>query len=299
MQPAQLEISLAAFAQIEARQRQIERQWQLRIERAQYEADLAKRRFLAVDPENRLVTRTLERDWNDRLAEVQRLEREVTALPKPAALLTTPEQRQRIMALAQDLPGVWQAPTTQQTERKQLLRFLVKDVTLTRRETTIYIGIRWQTEALTELTLPRPRPAGEVVRTPPVILDCIRALAADHTDHQIAESLNQKGLISGRGLPFTRSMVAWIRYAYRIPSHCPQGPIACPTGQRGDGRYSAHAAAEILNVTVSTIADWCQSGKLDGIQATPHGPRWIQLTPELIAQLRKPVRQQWQKYSTQ
>jgi len=299
MQPAQLEISLAALAQIEARHQQIEHQWQLRIERAQYEAGLAKRRFLAVEPENRLVARTLERDWNDKLADVQRLERESTALPKPTALLATPEQRQQILALAQDLPYVWQATTTQQTERKQLLRFLVNDVTLTRQETSIYIGIRWQTDALTELTLARPRPASEVVRTPTAVLDHIRALATDHTDHQIAEALTQAGFISGRGLPFTHSMVSWLRYAYRIPSTCPQGPIACPTGQRGDGRYSARAVAEILNVAVSTIADWCQSDKLDGIQETPHGPRWIRLTPQIIAQLRKPVRQQWKKCSIQ
>lgn len=295
MEPAQLEISMAALKQIEARQHQLEQQWQLRIERTQYEADLARRRFMAVDPDNRLVARTLERDWNEKLADVQHLEREFESLPKPAALLATPEQRQRILDLAQDLPRIWHASTTQQTERKQLLRFLVKDVTLARRESTIYIGIRWQTEAVTELTVVRPLPAGEAVKTPAVILDHIRALAADHTDRQIADCLNQEGLLSGRGLPFTRSMVNWLRYAYKIPSACPLGPAACPSGQRGDGRYSSRKAAELLNVNISTIADWCKSGKLDYVQEHPHGPRWIQLTTETIDRLRKPIRQHWQK----
>jgi len=297
MQPAQLEISLAALAQVEARQQQIERQWSLRTERAQYEADLARRRFMAVDPDNRLVARTLERDWNDKLAAVQHLEQEACALPKPTALLATPEQRQRILALAQDLPYVWHASTTQQNERKQLLRFLVKDVTLTRREDAIYIGIRWQTEALTELILPPPVLACEAVRTPPAVLDRIRTLAADHTDRQIAEWLNQEELLSGRGLPFTRKMVSWLRYSYRIPSDCPQGPAACPSGQRGDDRYSARTAAKILNVNVSTIADWCQSGVLDAIQEKPHGPRWIRLDSETIERLRKPACQRWKKHS--
>ena len=295
MEPAQLEISMAAFEQIEARQRQLEQQWQLRIERTQYEADLARRRFMAVDPGNRLVARSLERDWNEKLAAVQQLEREFASRPQPTTLLTSPDQRQRILALAQDLPRVWHAPTTQQTERKQLLRFLVKDVTLARRATTIYIGIRWQTEAITELTVVRPLPAGEAVKTPTVILDRIGRLAADHTDRQIAGCLNQEGLRSGRGLPFTQAMVCWLRYAYRIPSTCPSGPAACPSGQRGDGRYSARKAAELLNVNVSTIGDWCQAGKLDYIQEQPQGPRWIQLTSEMIDRLRKPVRQRWQK----
>jgi DNA invertase Pin-like site-specific DNA recombinase len=295
MQPAQLEISMAAFEQIEARQRQLEQQWQLRIERTQYEADLARRRFMAVDPDNRLVARTLESDWNDKLAEVQHLEREFESLPKPTTLLATPEQRQRILDLAQDLPRIWHAPTTQQTERKQLVRFLIKDVTLTRRKTTIYIGIRWQTEAVTELTVVRPLRPGEAVKTPTVVLDRIRTLAADHTDSQIADCLNQEGLLSGRGLPFTQSMVSWLRSAYKIPSTCPLGPAACPSGQRGDGRYSSRKAAELLNVSISTIAHWCNAGKLDYIQEHSHGPRWIQLAAETIERLRKPVRQRWQK----
>ena len=295
MQPAQLEISRAAFAQVEARQQQIEQQWQLRIERAQYEADLAQRRFMAVEPENRLVARTLERDWNEKLADLQRLAQESAKQPRPTAALATPEQRKQVLKLAQDLPAVWHASTTQQTERKQLLRFLIKDVTLARRTTTIYIGIRWQTEARTELTIPRPLPPGEEVRTPTAVLERIRTLAVDHTDRQIAAQLNQEGLLSGRGLPFTQHMVNWLRYAYNISSDCPSGPAACPTGQRGDGRYSSRKAAALLNVNISTIAAWCKDGKLDYVQEHPHGPRWISLDPEIIERLRKPVQQRWQK----
>src|SRR6266516_3707520 len=112
MQPAQLAVSLATLDQLEAQARQIERQWQLRLERAQYEADLARRRFLAVDPENRLVARTLERDWNERLSEVAALEREYAALPRLTPQLVSEEERQRILALAQDVPAVWHAAST-------------------------------------------------------------------------------------------------------------------------------------------------------------------------------------------
>jgi hypothetical protein len=284
MQPAQLEVSMAALEQVEARAHQIDHQWQLRLERVQYEADLARRRYMAVEPENRLVARSLERDWNEKLAEVQRLEREYTALPQPTARLASPEEQQRILALAQDLPTIWQAETTTHADRKHLLRFLVKDVTLTRRETTIHIGIRWQTEALTELEIARPSQ-----RTTPAVIDRIQQLAPTHTDEQIAAILNQERLTTGRKLPFTVSRVQWVRHTYGLPISLSKRPDAYPNGQRVDGRYTARSAAELLDVDVSTIAAWCKSGRLDGVQAKPRTPWWIKLTPEIIAELRQPA----------
>jgi hypothetical protein len=131
------------------------------------------------------------------------------------------------------------------------------------------------------------------------VVERIRTLAAHQTDRQIADRLNAEGFTPGLGGRFTHTKVQWIRYAYNIPSGCPEGPGATVSGQRGDGRYSAQAAAELLNVNVSTIADWCESGKLDSLRARPHGPRWIRLTPEIIATLRKPVQQRWKKHASQ
>jgi hypothetical protein len=288
MQPAQLEISLATLEQIEERARQIEAQWQRRLERAHYEADVARRRLFAVEPENRLVARTLERDWNEKLAEVERLERDALTWPKPTALLLSPPERQRILALAQDLPTLWQADTTTSSERKQLLRCLIKDVTLTRQGPLIHLGIRWQTEALTELDIPRPPHGGESRRTATAVVERIGQLAPTHPDRQIATLLNQEGLTTGLGDPFTDNKVQCIRHKYAIPTDCPEAPSACPTGQRADGPYCTRAVAELLNVCDSTILRWCEAGRLDSIQAVPNGPRWIKLTPELIAELRKP-----------
>jgi DNA invertase Pin-like site-specific DNA recombinase len=291
MQPAQLEVSMAAVEQIEARGRQIDRQWELRIERAQYEADVARRRFYAVEPENRLVAWTLEREWNEKLEEVQRLEHEYADLPRPTARLASPKERQRILTLAQDFPTVWHASTTTNADRKRLLRFLIQDVTITTKETTIHIGIRWQTEALTELEIPRPKKVYEVYRTDPEVVELIRELSPTHTDRQICALLNRKELTTGTGKAFTGKRVKGIRLAYDIPIGCTDAPRECPTGQRGDGRYSAQAAAELLNVSNSTVLCWCKSGRLDGIQAQPGSPYWIRLTPESIAKLRKPTKQ--------
>jgi hypothetical protein len=297
MQPAQLEVSMAAIDQISEQARMADRQWELMVERARYDAELARRRFQAVDPENRLVARTLERDWEARLAEVERLERESTARPTLSTRLVDPTERARILALAQDLPSLWQAVTTTQVERKQLLRFLIKDVCLTRGETTIEVAIRWRTEACTVLNIPRPKRSCEARRTEPTALARLRALAADTSDSQIAQILDREGFRSGTGRPFTTNIVKQLRYSYSIPSGCPDRPASSGDGHRADGRCTASVAADMLNVTVSTIADWCQSGLLDGIQSTSHGLWWIRLTPETIARLRKPARRSWTRRS--
>jgi hypothetical protein len=110
---------------------------------------------------------------------------------------------------------------------------------------------------------------------------------------QIAEILNEEGLTTGVGEPFTRPKVYWVRFSNHMPTGCPEMHSACPGGQRGDGRYSTQATAELLNVSRSSIDKWCRAGRLDAIQDAPHGPYWIELTPKIIAELRKPE-QRWQ-----
>jgi hypothetical protein len=209
----------------------------------------------------------------------------------------SPEERQRILNLAEDLPALWHAPTTTAAERKQLLRFLVKDVTLTKAATTIRVALRWQTEVCTTVEVPRPPRCCDAHRTPTGVVERVRVLAADHTDRQIAERLNGAGCQSGGGRAFTANKVHWIRYVHRIGSGCPESPAACAQGERGDGRCSAQAAAKALNVNVSTVAAWCRARQLDGLQAAPHGPWWVLLTPEDITRWRKPVQRRWKKRS--
>jgi len=293
IQPAHLEVALATLDGLEAQARQIAQQWHRRLERAQYEADLARRRFLAVEPENRLVARSLEREWNEKLAGVEQLERDYAALPQRGPRVLSPEERQQILALVSDLPAVWHAQTTTHVERKQLVRFLIKDVTLTRRATTIQVAIRWQTHACTTFELPRPLRSCDARRTSPAVLARIRELAASHTDHQIATVLNQDGYTAGLGGAFTGAKVQWIRWKYALPRPHPSRPDQ----PRGDGRYSARTAAALLNVDVSTIAEWCNAGRLESLQEAPHHPRWITLTPEHIAALRKPLRQRKPRHS--
>jgi DNA invertase Pin-like site-specific DNA recombinase len=291
IEPAQLTIALEAVAHLEAQAQAIEHQWQLRLERARYEADRARRHYLAVEPEHRLVARSLERDWNEKLTALDQLERDYAEMRPVASSHVSEAERQGIIALVHDLPAVWRAKTTTHAERKHVVRLLIKDVMLTKLAQTVRVDVRWQTHACSTLEVPRPKPAYVVRRTAPEVIERIEQLSRARTDMEMAECLNHEGYRSGQGGAFTANKVNWLRYAYGIKSGCPLGPAACPSGQRGDGRYSAQAAAALLHVTVYTIADWCKAGKLDGVQVAPRGPWWVKLTPERIATLRKPRRQ--------
>src|SRR6266704_2954620 len=132
LQPAELELALAALHELESRDQSILRQWQMRLERAEYEAALSERRYQEVDPANRLVANTLERRRNDTLLHLQDLKKEAVEFQRQEAHVATPEQKAQVLALARDLPRLWHAPTTQSKDRKRMLRLLIKDITVER-----------------------------------------------------------------------------------------------------------------------------------------------------------------------
>jgi hypothetical protein len=206
-----------------------------------------------------------------------------------------PAERQRILELASDLPAVWHAPPTTAAERQQRLRFVVKDVPLTRRETPIALAIRGHTQACPTLAIPRPLRSCDARRPNPAVVDRIRELARNHTDRHIALVRNQHGYTPGLGGPFTASQVQGLRWKYALPRSCPEHPLAHADRPRGDGRYSARVAAERRTVAVGTMADWCHAGRLESLQEAPHHPRWITLTPEVLTAWRKPVRRRWSR----
>jgi DNA invertase Pin-like site-specific DNA recombinase len=214
--PAALDVALEVFAELRARQAEIDRLRRAQVARAREAAELAQRQFLLVRPEHRLVADSLERQWNERLAELAAAEetyRRTTAAESPALAAA---DRERIAQLAADLPQVWRDPRTPMRERKRLLRLLVEDVTLIR-DREIRIQLRWKGGATTTLERPLPRGAPDLRRTPAAIVETIRALATDQTDRQIAATLNARALRSGTGQPFTRLRVRMIREAYGIP----------------------------------------------------------------------------------
>jgi DNA invertase Pin-like site-specific DNA recombinase len=207
--PAQIELSLAVMQELERQQAELRKQWELKLEGARYAARLAQRRYEQVDPENRLVARSLEQQWEAKLREVDRLQTEFVRQQRQLILTLNPAQRQQLADLVRDLPRVWHAETTSWTERKDLLQLLVADVTLTRQETDILAQIRWHTNELDTFSIPLPKRGAPPV--PMAVVERVRRLSKTHTDRQIAAELTQDGIQTPQGKPFTAQRVQGIR----------------------------------------------------------------------------------------
>jgi DNA invertase Pin-like site-specific DNA recombinase len=287
--PAQVDLAIAAYEQVEQRHAQEQRQWQLQLERSQYEVDLARRRYMAVDPANRLVARSLEREWNAKMAELERLEQPFATRTVPMSNPLQPQERAWLLRLVADVPALWQAPTTSQVERKHLLRLLIKDVTLTRRAEVIGVAIRWQTDACTYLEVARPLLSSEQHQTDAAVITTIRELAVEHSDRELAAILNERGFRSGYGRQFSAALVNKLRRSYGIVTGRPERPSVMNMRQRSDGRYSVKALAELLKVDISTVSQWCRQGHLDCVRETPRGPYWIMLSAAELSSLARPV----------
>ena len=128
LEPAALEISLAVANDLEAERAALERQWRQRLERAQYEVDRARRRYASVEPENRLVARTLEKDWETAMAAQARLMADHDRFQRERPRTPSPAEFAAIRNLADDLPALWQAATTTQAERQTIVRLLLERV---------------------------------------------------------------------------------------------------------------------------------------------------------------------------
>jgi len=215
--PSSLEVALEVFEELKARKTEMDRLRRAQLERVRQEAELAQHQYMLVRPENRLVADNLEREWNQKLLALRKLQEEYSK-PSPSEKLdTTMEEKQHVLALASDLPKVWNDPRTPMRERKRMLRLLIEDVTLIRTH-VIQIQIRWKGGAMTSLEQPLPKTAAELRRTPTMVVELVRALATEQTDARIAQTLNARWLRSGTGKSFDSSVIKRIRFAYDIKS---------------------------------------------------------------------------------
>jgi DNA invertase Pin-like site-specific DNA recombinase len=250
----------------------------LAVERAGYEADRARRKFDACEPENRLVGRTLERALEDALAERERERGRLAELERARPAPLTDAEREELGGLARDLPRMWSASTTANRDRKGLLRALIGEVIVTcdhdKRRATVEIC--WEGGARTELGV-RLNAAGppEAKRTAEDTLELIRRLAAHQPDRQIASILNRQGRPTATGLPFTEARVRSVRKRAGIPAAPPPDP---------DGEVvTVESAAGELRVSPQTIRRWIGAGLLPAEQVTPGAPWRIRLTDEIRA----------------
>lgn len=286
IEPAQLIISIDSLKQVQASVHERDRQWTSRIARAEREAKLAEAEFHQADPENRRVKSILERKWEEKLGEIDRLKLEQMKQREIIPPVLDEANCQAILALAQDVPKLWYAATTTNVQRKTLLGFLIENVTLRREKAAIHISITWRTKAYTELRIPLPKIKKDYVRTDPKVLSKICELAANHSDQRIAEVLNEAGIPSAKGNKFTVVAIRSLRFKNKIKTACPDIPTNRHMLQRGDGLFTTKGAALQLNVSVQTIQRWCKEKILHAIQSKEKSALWIDLTPETIERLK-------------
>jgi DNA invertase Pin-like site-specific DNA recombinase len=260
--PLALETALAVADELAARADDADRLRASTVHRAQHHAEQARRRYLAVDPTNRLVADTLEADWNTALRELTDATDAYEHAKATAATLTD-AQRQRITALAADFPTLFNDPATPLRERKRMVRLLIEDVTIRRNNNTITIHIRLKGGQHHTLTLPLPQAAWQPRKTPPQIIAAVDDLLHQHTHAEIADILNNRGLTSGEGRPFHKLIVARIVRNYQLPSR--------EQRLRDAGLLTLAEMATTLGVSTGTVKAWRDAGLVTGQRYNDHG----------------------------
>lgn len=221
--PVKLELALAVQQEIDEREAETGRLYQMQVERARYESTLAERRYKAVDPDNRLVAGTLEAEWNGKLRLVREAEQEYERL-RLVRQAVTAQTREQILRLADDFPQMWQDPKTPDRERKRMARLLIEDITLVRSPEQVTAHIRFKGGAAQTIHVPVQR-----WKTDPRAIDITQRLLAEHQDHAaIAAVLNQMRLKTPRGKDFTMKAVQQIACDYQQSSNIRSGAPTPP-----------------------------------------------------------------------
>ena len=210
--PLGVEVGFRVLEQLEHDIAAQRRQHELQLEQARYEARLAQRQYDAVDPDNRLVASELERRWNEKLERVHHLEKAFIQAEQESQWTITPEERQTIKKLSQDLPTVWRAQTTTNQERKRLLRMAIASVQLDGVSKTgeIDVQIRWRSGVLTNFTVKRTAPGDGSLKTPPEAVAKIHEMAGKYSHQEIADRLNDVGYRTAFGRQYTHQTVGYI-----------------------------------------------------------------------------------------
>ncbi len=250
--PLAVEAALQVSAELEHRAAEADALRAAHVERAQYHADLARRRYLAVDPANRLVAGTLEADWNTALRALNDAQETYDKARREHTGQLTDARKARIGQLVTDLPAIWNDPATPQRERKRIARLLLTDVTVARTSDTITAHVRLAGGQDHTLTIPAPLPIGDQRRTPAEVVTAIDELLDQHTSGEIAGILNQRGMVSGTSEPFHRLIIDHIIRTYRLRSRRHR--------LRATGMLTLAETAAAHGVHPHTIKAWRRAG---------------------------------------
>jgi len=288
MAPAALEVSLAAAEQAGAQRAQVDRIWRQRLERADFAAGRARRQYQLAEPENRLVARQLEKDWETALAERQRPGEEYDRFTAARPRTLTAAEREQIRALAADLPAVWKAPTTSNADRKQLIRHLVEQVRITvlGASEKVDVEVTWAGGHRTSAQITRPVACLTQLSYYPQLAVRARELAdGGCTIAQIAERLNAEGFRPPKRIPaFTPNAVSDLLRALGIQrSHIPARGNR-PALARHE--WWLRDLAEHLGMSEVTLDAWVRRGWATGYLHPQAKLRVVRADPAEVERLR-------------
>lgn len=281
MNPAALDVALAVQKELQDRLEEADRLRYRQVERARHEAELARRRYMRVDPDNRLVADSLEAEWNLRLRELREAEKSYEKERKKDHEVLTDQMQDKIRSLTDDFARLWNDPQVAQREKKRIARLLIEDVTL-RRETKQYkVHVRFKAGTSRTLILKRPKFPWETWTTDPETVSHIDSLLDHHTNNQVALILNEKGYKTGQGQKFDGYRVSRLRRAYGMKSRYER--------LREAGLLTRKELAALQGVNRATISKWREKGRIKGHLADDQGQYLFENPGEVSLRLKKKV----------
>ena len=271
MTPLAVEVALSVQQELVSRQEEADRLRRQHVERAKYEADLAQRRFLKVDPDNRLVADALEADWNAKLRALAAAQETYEKAAAADMNMVTNTERTELMALATDFPRLWRDPRTQMKDKKRMLRLLIEDVTLTKGD-TVHVDIRFASGATRSLDLPLPKSCVELRTTDAAVVEEIDSLIDTYTDKEIADVLNERGVRTVVATPWTAARIGRLRHIYHLTDR--------RTRLLAQGLLTPEDVAARYGVVISTVHLWRRRGLLHAHPINDRGDFLYEIPPE-------------------
>jgi hypothetical protein len=287
--PVRIEATLRALQEAQGEQQAVLAQWELRLDKARYEAERARRQYDTVEPENRLVARTLEREWEHRLEEATKVERELERRRLSATQPLNAEELAHIRRFGVRLRSIWDAPTTEDRDRKQLLRTLIQEVIvqIDRARAVAELTIVWEGGATSQLASPMNRTGQHRFTADATTVDLIRQLAQHYPDDMIARILIRQRRRTGQGNTFTAGRVGSVRHSYGIAAYAGPRPLTQA------GLFTIEQTSAELGVSNSTIRRWLNEGLLVGEQVVPGAPWQIAIDDEVRSRFRPDAPADW------
>lgn len=277
----QIDLALEAYDILQQREEQVSGQWKLRLQRAEYEAQLAQKQYDQVDPANRLVASTLERRWNDALVDLEHVKQQIAGLSREQNVVTA-QQRDQLLSLARDLPRLWHARTTSAKDKKRILQLLLQDITVEKPERfRAVLHVRWQGGLCEDLAVELPRPTADRWRHSDSLVNRVRELAQQYSDDEIATQLNAEGLTSAKGNRYTRSSVSWIRHKHQIP----------PAQKKNSEELTVQDVAQRFGVSHNVVYYWIDRQIIPARRLNQGSPYWITIDHGKAEELEKWVRE--------